>query len=397
MATIAALAAVSACGTADAAPRTLSGDARALKPGDLTARDVAEAQTAFGVDLVREVCEPDGNLLLSPTSAASALGLLHGAADTAGMATYSDVLHLPEWSDELVAALRDHTAALDALRYDGRLDDEHAPDSLQTSNRLWTAVGSEPDQDYLDDIATAFGAGVRTLDFAGDAAGATDRINETVADDTRGMIERLFDGPLRGNTTAVVTNAVHLKARWARPFAYTHPAPFAAPSGETTVDMMFGGSGEFREAEGWQAVELPYRDGTLAAVAVLPPEGTDPCAVEAATLAALEAAPAGPTDVALPRMTIEQSHELLDPLTALGLSTGPFPRLAPGSLDRVVQKAVLRVDEQGTEAAAATGGAVAVSAPARTTVFDRPFLFVLTDTATRSPLFTAVVRDPSAG
>ena len=394
---IATLAVVSACGTADAAPRTLSGDARPLQAGDLTARDVATAQTAFGLDLVRAVCEPEGNLLLSPTSAAGALGLLHAAGDPDSAAGYSDVLHLPEWSDDLVAALREHTQALDRLRSDGDPHDEDALDSLQTSNRLWTAVGSRPEQDYLDDIATAFAADVRSLDFAGDPVGATDRINDTVADDTRGMIERLFDAPLGSDTTAVVTNAVHLKARWAHPFTFTRPAPFATPSGEATVDMMTGGKGTFRQVGGWQSVELPYRDGTLAAVAVLPPEGTDPCTVEAGTLAALEEAPGGPTDVSLPRMTIEQTHQLLDPLQELGLPTGPFPRLAVGDLVQVVQKTVLRVDEEGTEAAAATGGVVAVSAPARTTTFDRPFLFVLTDTATRSPLFTAVVRDPSAG
>ena len=386
-ASVAALAAVSGCASAGAAPDVQRGDPRVI----------ATAQTAFGLDLLRAVCEPDGNVLLSPTSAASALGLLHPAGDPATAAAFSEVLHLPEWSRDLVVGLRAHTAALDRLRYDGDPDDEDAPDSLQTSNRLWTAVGSEPDGGYLDDIVTAFHAEVGSLDFAGDPAGATDRINETVAHDTRGMIERLFDEPLRGGTTAVVTNAVHLKARWSVPFAFTHPAPFATPSGEATVDMMVGASGRYRTAGGWQAVELPYRDGTLAAVAILPPEGTDPCAVDAATLSALEEAPGEHTDIALPRMTIEQKHELLGPLVALGLPTGPFPRLAPGGLDRVVQKTVLRVDEEGTVAAAATGGAVAVSAPARTTVFDRPFLFLLTDTDTRSPLFTAAVRDPSAG
>jgi serpin B len=159
--------------------------------------------------------------------------------------------------------------------------------------------------------------------------------------------------------------------------------------------MMSGGKGQVREAGGWQAVELSYRDGTLAAVAVLPPEGTDPCDVDAATLAGLEKGPTDHTEIALPRMTIEQEHQLLDPLTALGLPVGPFPRLLPGRLDQVVQKTVLRVDERGTEAATPTGGAIAVSAPGRMVVFDRPFLFLLTDTATRSPLFTAVVRDPA--
>jgi serpin B len=166
-----------------------------VEPGVLTARDIADAQTAFGLDLMRQVCEPGGNLLLSPTSAASALGLLHPAADPATAAGFSEVLHLPEWSDALVAALHEHTEALDRLRYDGDLDAEDAPDSLRTSNRLWTTVGAEPEQGYLDDVATAFDAEVGALDFGGDPAGATVRINEAVEDDTRGMIERLFESP----------------------------------------------------------------------------------------------------------------------------------------------------------------------------------------------------------
>lgn len=96
------------------------------------------------------------------------------------------MLHLPEWSADVVAALRDHTRSLDGLRYDGDLDDEGAPDSLQMSNRLWTATGLEPDPRYLDDIATALDADVRALDFAADPGGATDRINTTVAEDTEG-------------------------------------------------------------------------------------------------------------------------------------------------------------------------------------------------------------------
>ncbi len=375
--------------------------AAAVQAGALTAQDVAAAQTAFGVDLLHALCAqaPDENLLLSPTSAAEALGLLQPAADGSTAQALEALLHLPAWSPDLVAAAREHTAALDGLRYDGDLDDDEAPDSLQMSNRLWTATGATPDPGYLDDIATAFDADVRALDFADDADGATERINTTVDEDTHGIIEELFPEPLPAETVLVLTNAMHLQARWQTPFSGTGAAPFAAPSGEVSVDMMDGGLGAARSAGDWRAVELPYLDGTLAAVAVLPPEGTDPCAVDAATLAALEAAPAQEAGVRLPRMTIEQGHDLLDPLEGLGLPvTGTYPALG-GELviTSVVQQTFLRVDEEGTEAAAATGVGTAGSAPpAEPVTFDRPFLFLLTDTETRSPLFVTVVNDPSA-
>ncbi len=399
---VGAVGALAACGTAGATPDMHRGEARAVSLGSLTARDVTAAQTAFGVDLLHTVCgsPADGNVLVSATSAAEALSLLYPAAGGGAAEAIGGMLHLPEWSADLVAAAREHTRALAELSYDGDLDDEDAPDSLRMTNRLWTMTGLEPEPGYLDDLATAFDSDVRSLDFAGDAEGATDRINTTVEDDTAGIIEDLFEDPLRPDTVAVLTNALHLKARWATPFSATQSAPFEAPTGESTVDMMSGGSGDARSAAGWQSVELPYRDGTLAAVAVLPPEGTDPCAVQVDDLAALDAAPPAPVGVELPKLSIEQTHALVDPLISLGFpAVGDYPGLGKQDLvlSEAVQKTFIEVDEQGTEAAAATGIAVAESAgPAEVVTFDRPFLFLVTDTATRSPLFTAVVRDPAA-
>lgn len=396
-----AVALLAGCGSAAAAV-VHRGDVLPVRAGALTARDVADAQRAFGVDLLHAACarHPDGNLLLSPTSAAEALGLLYPAATGTTAEQLGRLLHLPPWSAELTAALRDHTRALSGLEYDGDPDDDKAPDSLQLSNHLWTATGLHPQQRYLDDIATAFGADLRSLDFAGDPGGATDRINQTVDDDTHGMIEKLFDQPLARDTAVVLTDALHLKAKWATLFEHTGRAPFAAPSGKVTVDMMDVGAGDRRAADGWQSVELPYRDGTMSAVAVLPPAGSDPCTIDAATLTDLDAVPATGVDVRLPRLTIEQTHDLLGLLTGLGLPVaGAWSALGRDDLQitQVVQKTSLRVDEQGTEAAAATGVGMAASAraPRATVTFDRPFLLLLTDTKTRSPLFAAVVHDPA--
>ena len=395
-------AALTGCGTAGATPEVHAGTAHPVRSGALDAADVAGAQTAFGLDLLHEVCAGagPGNVLVSPTSAAEALSLLYPAAGGPTAQSIGDLLHLPAWSPDLVAALHEHTAALDRLRYDGDPEDDDAPDSLQVSNHLWTATGVQPDQRYLDDLATALTADVRGLDFAGDPGGATDRVNSTVDEDTRGAIAGLFDEPLPPDTVAVLTDALHLRARWADPFSESAPAPFEAPAGVVDVDMMSGAGGDARFSGGWTSVELPYRDGTLAAVAVLPPAGTDPCAVHAGVLADLDAQRPEPVGVRLPRLEIAQTHGLLDQLTALGMPvTGDYPALGGQlTLDAAVQKTYLRVDEDGTEAAAATGLGTAVSAGSAVggITFDRPFLLLLTDTATRSPLFTAVVRDPAA-
>ncbi|WP_024285889.1 serpin family protein [Cellulomonas sp. KRMCY2] len=405
-ATALAVAALAACGGAGGAADTIvhRGQVQPVQAGSLTTADVAAAQTAFGLDLLHAVCgqQPGENLLLSPTSAAEALGLLYPAAGGQTATDVRQVLHLPAWSPDLVAAIREHTDALAGLGYDGDLEADDAPDSLRVSNRIWTLTGLEPEQQYLDDVATAFDAQVQSLDFAGDPSGATDTINESVSDDTAGIIERLFDDALPDSTVVVLTNALDLKARWLRPFTDTRPADFAAPGGAVTVQLMSGGSGAGRTAGGWVAVELPYRDGTLTAVAMLPPSGTDPCTVDGATLAALDDASTTEVDGALPQLKIEQTHQLLSLLTGLGLpAIGDYSALGGDGLEisQVVQKTFLAVDEDGTEAAAATGvgvGVTALPAARDLVVFDRPFLLLLTDTATRSPLFLGVVNDPSA-
>jgi serpin B len=283
---------------------------------------------------------------------------------------------------------------------DGDPDAGGAPDAVQSSNRVWAARGLRPDPGYLATVSGAFAAEPEFLDIAADAAAATRRVNEAVAADTRGRVPRLIDGPLRPDTAVLLTNALHLRARWAAPFTRTAPAPFAAPSGEVTVPMMSGAHGACRGAGGWRSVELRYRSGTMSALAVLPPEGASPTAVDAAVLAALAAAEPAEVDVRLPRLRIEQSHDLLRPLATLGLPLrGDYRRLGSDRLDiaAVVQKTVLDVDELGTEAAAATAVVVRMVAwtpPRPEVVVDRPFLFLLTDTATRSPLFLAVVTDP---
>jgi serpin B len=174
----------------------------------------------------------------------------------------------------------------------------------------------------------------------------------------------------------VLINALHLDAPWADPFSDTESATFSAPSGDEDVDMMSGSMGAARTADEWRSVELPYRDGT--------DEPRD-------------------VGVRLPRLRIEQSHGLLEVLAAKGLPIEVDYSALGGdgpATSQVVQKTFMEVDEDGTEAAAATGVSVGVSAGAPVTpevvIFDRPFLFLLTDTETRSPLFVTVVGDPSA-
>jgi serpin B len=368
----------------------------AIATGTLTGADVGAAQRAFGLDLLHVTCGQGahGNLLLSGTSAGEALGLLYAAAGGDTSRNLGSVLHLGPWGPGVIAGIAGHTKALSDIR--GPKKDE----GLFLSNHVWSAKGSQPTQRYLDDVATAYHSDARSVDFAGDPTGATKAINDAVNKDTRGLIKKLFDQPLGSDTATVLTNALYLKATWMEPFESSAPADFHAPQGAVQVSMMTGASGPSRDSGGWRSVEFPYVGGKLSAIAILPPAGTDPCALTGSDLDTLTSGPARTAGALLPKLHFEQSHDLLANLKTLGVPlSGDYSGLGGGSdISAVVQKTYLDVDERGTTAAAATGVAMRESlriSTAPPVVFDRPFLFLLTDTSTHSPLFTAVVTDPT--
>jgi serpin B len=382
-----------------AVPAELAGHIERLQPGSLTGQAVATAQQQFGLALMAKVCGKDGpNTLISPASAADALGMLDAAAQGATASSVSALLHLPTWGPSVVAAVHDHRLAMDSLA-------TGKGDTLRTSNRVWPAIGNQPTAGYLDDVRTAYGATLKTLDFQHDAAHATDTINQQVGTDTDGLIPKLFDQTLDPSTSAVLTNAIVLKALWQEPFLLRPAAsPFNTGSGTSQTQLMDSASPVgFAETGDWQAAQIPYVSGTLAAVAILPPPGSPSCTLpSAAQLKALTTRSRSLTDLAMPRLHLDQSHQLMATLTAMGLpGQGDYSRLGGSEIDEVVQKDVMTVDELGTVAAGATGIAIGGSAiegvgPTRHVVLNRPFLLLLEDVATHTPLFLASVRDPSA-
>jgi serpin B len=252
--------------------------------------------------------------------------------------------------------------------------------------------------------------------FRADPDGERRRINRTVADQTAGRITDLFpSGSIDEDSRLVLTNALYLKAAWAREFPRerTVDAPFTRADGSTvTVPMMHNEPGDdeggmlgYAEGPGYQAVTLPYKGGKLAFTVIVPASAE---ALKGKGVAALlaEIRPAHVT-LAMPRFTAGSAMDLRDTLTAAGMpdafsSAADFSGITDDTglyLGSVRHKTFVKVDEEGTEAAAATGvDAKAVSAPVPHTVtVDRPFLFVITDTANGAPLFLGRIGDPTAG
>ena len=159
----------------------------------------------------------------------------------------------------------------------------------------------------------------------------------------------------------------------------------------------------YRSSGGWQSAELPYVGKQLVAYAVLPPKDSTRGDVTGAMLTALtRGASTKTTEVEMPSVDLAQTHELADPLRALGLpEDGPVDYSGPGpqvdAISQVVQKVVLKVDQKGTEATAATGPAFVAGARVlpRPLVLDRPYLLLVQDVRTGTPLVLARVGDPT--
>jgi len=407
-----------ACGSAAPAPPSSGLTASygtAAKAPAVSAVPYAAADTAFGLDVLGAWCrqDPRANILLSPESLATGLGLAYLGARGATAAAMARVLHLPATGPALEAGLHARSAALRGLDGPGV--------TASGSDRVWADPSLTTRSGYLDRVATAYGAGLWRAPLLRDPAGSAARIDAAIAAATRGHIPHLLSpGDLR-DTGWVLTDALYLKAAWASPFeaSQTSPGPFTTAAGGRVSVRFMHGTGFFAASEdGWTAVSLPYRGGKVAMTALLPPAGSGGCpALSVSTLhqitAALAPLPAGRAEpgaarasasVALPKVSLRTSAGMQSLLIRLGLGIafGPsadFTGLSPeaGRLGVVVHAATLAVTEKGTVASAATAAGIEPGAeplPMRQVVFDRPYLMLVTDTATGEPLFLARVADP---
>ncbi len=286
--------------------------------------------------------------------------------------------------------------------------------TVAAADQVWADPSLIPSAGYLDAVATAYdGAGLRQVPLLGDPDLAARQIDAAIAAATAGHITGLLaPGSLQG-VGWVLTDALYLKARWASPFnpAQTYAGPFAtAAGGRVPARFLFGAPFASATAAGWTGVSLPYQGGQLAMLALLPGSGPAVCPdLPIATLNALTAGLAAGRDevsVALPKVSLRSSTNMMNLLGRLGMGVafGPsadFSGLSPkaGSIGLVLHAATLRVDEQGTVASAATAVGVlpgAIAMPRQTVVFNRPYLLLVTDTATGEPLFLVRVADPAS-
>jgi serpin B len=255
------------------------------------------------------------------------------------------------------------------------------------------------------------------VDYKTAADDARRAINEWVAGETNDKIPELIpEGMLDALTRLVLVNAVYLDATWAYQFdpALTADGPFSALAGDTVTTPMMTQEGSFPYAagDGWQAVELPYLHDELAMLLVVPDpgrfaeveDGLDSGTIDNA-VARLDSG--AQVNLTMPKFEFRTQAGLNDTLKALGMVSAFDPGTADFSamtaqeklyISDVIHEAYIAVDEEGTEAAAATAVVMRLGAAPMEVVqltIDRPFIFVLRDRDTGAILFLGRVADPT--
>ncbi len=373
----------------------------------VSARPLAASDTAFGLSVLAAWCkqQPDANLVLSPASLASGLGMAYLGARGSTASAMARVLRLPARGSALLAMLAARSAALRGLDRPGV--------TVAAADRVWADPKLTTNHGYLDAVATGYQAGLGRVPLLSNAGQAARQINAFVAQATRGHITNLLSPQqLQAQHIGwVLTDALYLDARWRTPFSpdRTISEQFTTAGGSTVQASYLTGDLRTATARGWTTVLLPYRGGQLAMEALLPDSGARGCpALSAADLRAVTAAVRGPAGAmvaaGLPKVSLSSKAELQPLLTSLGMGlafspSADFAGLSPqaAGIGAVVHAATLQVADRGTVASAATAvgvGAATAPAPPRL-VFDRPYLLVITDLATGEPLFLARVANPA--
>jgi len=372
---------------------------------------VGQMNNAFATDLYAELAKKDGNVFFSPTSLQTALAMTWAGARGATAEEMAKSLHLgndPKSNEELGHFLQ-------TLNADGKKGGYE----LAVANALWGARGYPFLPDYLSLVKSEYGGNLNDLDFATNPEAARKIINDWVASQTQDKIQDLMPfGSIQPSTRLVLTNAIYFKGKWDLPFekSQTHDADFAVAGGEKVKAPLMYQQKHFRlaEDESVQMLELPYGHDDLAMWVMLPKAVDGLSTIEKGLTSDRLSALAGQlrdqqVKVWLPRFKIESGFSMADVLQALGIHRAFNPGEADFSgmasaehfyISAIIHKAFVNVDEEGTEAAAATGvvmmGATAVFKPKPIAVFraDHPFVFAIVHQKSGAMLFMGRLAKP---
>lgn len=393
--------AFSACASDPSGPRREA-------PRDFTLQEahVADASIGFGLNLYQEVAgaETEPNVLVSPLSAAMALGMTMNGAESETYDAMRNALGFGSLGEaEINEAYRGLIAQL--LARDPKV-------TFNLANSIWYKNGLNVKQPFITAGETYFNAEVSALDFSDPDAPKT--ISAWAEEETGGRIKELIK-QIEPYEVMFLVNAVYFKAPWSSQFdpKSTRPGPFTRLDGSivSTPLMTRDGSFRFSVDQELQVLELPYADSAFSMVLLAPSNAAPLSSVEQkltpafwnTVLASVQPARAM---VTMPKFKFDYGQKLNDALSALGMAIAfdqgraDFDRIADVTperlyISRVEQKTYIDVNEAGTEAAAATSVGIGVTSLPPQLKFDRPFLFAIRERESGSILFIGRVGDPT--
>jgi serpin B len=382
--------------------------------GTADIKRLVSGNNAFALDLYQALRSGSGNLFFSPYSISAALAMTYAGARGETEKQMSQALHFELPQAQLPPSFKALAEEL-AKRGQGAAGKDEKGFRLNIVNALWGQDGYEFLAAFLSLLSSNYGAGLERVDFS-QPEKARAQINDWVSQQTEQRIQNLIpSGALNDATRLVLTNAIYFNAAWAMQFSKTatQDGPFTRLDGsQVTAPLMhltesFG----YAAGKGYQAVELPYDGRELSMVVLVPETGQFEgfeSSLDAVQLDGILAKlSAQQVALTLPKFEFDSSFSLKATLSAMGMPvafTGDADLTGMTSkrellISDVFHKAFVTVDEDGTEAAAATAVVVGLTSmpvePVEVKV-DRPFLFLIRDLKTGAILFLGRVLDPTA-
>ncbi|MCK5137788.1 MAG: serpin family protein [Bacteroidales bacterium] len=372
------------------------------------AAEIIEADKAFGFELFREVyiLSEEDNIMISPLSVSYALGMTYNGAAGTTLEAFNDVLHFGDLTTEEVnESYKDLMDQL--LNLDDKVD-------FSIANSIWYRLGFQVLPEFINTNKDYFDAAVKEIDFSDPQT--VEVINQWIEDKTNGKIKDMLDF-IPGNAVMYLINAIYFNATWKYEFEKedTYQGDFNLADGtKHQADYMrVSGNFVYTSNEDFTAVELPYGDSTFSMVVMLPsPENEVSDLVVKMDVAHWDSwfdnSSFTGVQIDLPKFKYEFKELLNEPLTDLGLGVAfsefeaDFTRINPAGnlfISRVIHQTFIDVQEEGTEAAAATiveisltssgGGGSPIYFKA-----DKPFLYLIKENSTGAIVFIGKVGKP---
>lgn len=376
-------------------------------------KNLVDGNNTFAFDIYNSLRSENGNLILSPYSISLALAMTYAGARGETEAQMTQTLHFTP-QDKLHPSFNTLDLALEKEPIN--LDKDKEPMQLNIANAVWAEKTFSFLPEFLDTIAINYGAGVNLADFKNEPNQERTTINNWVSDQTEDKINDLLpDGSITTDTRMVLVNAIYFKADWLDQFDANHTGdyPFNLLDG-TQVNIPMMGQGmyiPYTQGEGYTAVELPYAGDTAAMDIIVPDVGKFEDIESALTGDMFNTIIGNMSQtslmLSLPKFKFESSFGLSYTLDQLGMvdafnaNTADFSGMTGNKdlfIGNVIHKAFVAVDEEGTEAAAATAVIMeAAGAPMWdvSLLVDRPFIFIIRDKVNGQILFIGRVLNPA--